>query len=168
MTLRKLNILCKVKKFLKEKSKKFKWKIKWKFFFIFLVKFKYNENDIKTLYEKIKGSKILEKLPDFNKTKSEIIREKAKDLSKNFFSENDHRDRAFTIQGQLNDLSIKIKEESENKEEKKKIKLNVDSPKFTAKANPKIAENLTFNPLNNISNNNKNAFNKFDEFDPSS
>ncbi len=54
--------------------------------------------------------------------------------------------------------------------DKKKIKLNVDSPKFTFKANP-INDNITFNPLNNININNgnsKNVFNKFDEYDPSS
>lgn len=61
--------------------------------------------------------------------------------------------------------------------DKKKIKLNVDSPKFTAKimnVNPlqnlnsskeNINENFTLNPITNIVN--KNLFNKFDEFDPS-
>ena len=108
----------------------------------------------------------MEKVPDFNKILPEITRDNAKDLSMNFFSRRDsimnldnQRDRANTLQGQLNDLKIKI---NEDKNETKKIKLNVDSPKFTAKANPKNDE-LTFNPLNSINN----AFNKFDEYDSS-
>lgn len=120
----------------------------------------------------MKESKDLEQLPEFNKTKKEIIRENAKDLNRNFFLRKDtlidyanHRDRANTVQGELNEIKIKMSEENKDKD-KKRTKLNVDSPKFTAKANPQI-DNLTFNPLNNISNN-KNSFNKFDEFDPSS
>ena len=119
----------------------------------------------------------MEKVPDFNKIQPEITRDNAKDLSMNFFSRRDsimnldnQRDRANTLQGQLNDLKIKINEDKNeeiNKDkdkdiEKKKIKLNVGSPKFTAKANPKNDE-LTFNPLNSINN----AFNKFDEYDSS-
>ena len=77
----------------------------------------------------------------------------------------------------------------EKNNDKKKIKLNVDSPKFTAKINSNLNPNpnhnpnsnskekdneiFTLNPLTNILNNNvininaKNLFNKFDEYDPS-
>ena len=64
-------------------------------------------------------------------------------------------------------MNININNNNEN--EKKKIKLNIDSPKFKAKGNP-INNNITFNPLNNMTNsigNSKNVFNKFDEYDPS-
>jgi len=50
----------------------------------------------------------------------------------------------------------------ENLNEKKRISLNVNSPKFTRKT---IENDIpTFNPLSNMTV----PFNKFDEFDPSS
>lgn len=120
------------------------------------------------MYDKIKESKLLETMPEFNKKQPELVRENAKELSRNFFSRNEmitdyanHRDRANTVQVDFSSVKINNDENTE----KKKIKLNVDSPKFTAKAMPKT-DNMTFNPLNNLSNH-KNSFNKFDEFDPS-
>lgn len=124
----------------------------------------------------MKQTKVLEKLPDFNQIKTEIIRDQAKELALNFFTKRDstmnlygsgnHRDRANTLQVPINNSKIMTGESTKEKE-KKKTKLNVDSPKFTAKPNPKN-DNLTFNPLNSLSGNgNKTGFNKFDEFDPS-
>ena len=121
----------------------------------------------------MKEAKVLEKLPDFNHIKNEITRDQAKELNVNFFTKREsivnygnHRDRANTLQVPINDSKINTEEFKEK--EKKKVKLNVDSPKFTAKANPKN-DNLTFNPLASMGANPavKNAYNKFDEFDPS-
>lgn len=130
------------------------------------IKFKYSESDVKNIYEQMKQTKVLEKLPDFNHIKTEITRDQAKELNINFFTRKEsisnygnHRDRANTLQ-------VPISAEEFKEKEKKKVKLNVDSPKFTAKQPPKN-DTLTFNPLASMGAGGKNGFNKFDEFDPS-
>lgn len=65
---------------------------------------------------------------------------------------------------EINDLSINNPEKAnyanDENSDKKKISLNVNSPKFTRKS---IANDIpTFNPLSNIAM----PFNKFDKFDP--
>ncbi len=118
-----------------------------------------------------------------------FISENKKDLNKNFFSKNDFNpcEKANTFQTHLNnaqiksniinqneihkgkyeknDYSVNNPEKNANENnliEKKRISLNINSPKFTRKS---IENDIpTFNPLSNITL----QFNKFDRFDPSS
>lgn len=164
--------------------KKWNFKIYLKNLLKKLVKFKYTENDIEAIYKALTDIGILNTRPEFNNCRQECVSEKRKDLSKYFFtqysnnrndSQNNFRDRSNTVQVSTLEAQIKslntlitkdssVEKDNSKKEtaEKKRISLNVNSPKFVRK-NPEITDIPTFNPLSSI-----NApFNKFDQYDPS-